>query len=134
MGLISRPRIRATVKVKVTNPASLDQFFETEVLVDTGALYSVIPKSMLEKLQIKPIWKKRFTLANGDKIVGDSEESGKRDVGGVIFEWNGYGGYSPVVFGEEKDKALLGAFSLEAMGFEVSLVKGELRPMELLLL
>jgi clan AA aspartic protease len=115
-----------TVKVKVTNPASLDQFFEIEVLVDTGALYSVIPKSMLQKLQIKPIWKKHFTLANGDKI--------ERDVGGVIFEWNEYGGYSPVVFGEEKDKALLGAFSLEAMGLEVSPVKGELRPMELLLL
>jgi predicted aspartyl protease len=61
-----------TVKVKVTNPANLRQFFETEVLVDTGALYSVIPKSMLEKLQIKPIWKKRFIL--GDKIERDGVE------------------------------------------------------------
>jgi predicted aspartyl protease len=114
------------VKFKVINPANLDQFFETDVLVETGALYSVIPKSMLQKLQIKPIWKKLFTLANGDKI--------ERDVGGVIFQWNEYGGYSPVVFGEAKGKPLLGAFSLEAMGLEVSPVKGELRPMELLLL
>ena len=114
------------VKVKVMNPANLDQFVEIEVLVDTGALYSVIPRSLLEKLQVKPRWRKLFTLANGEKI--------ERDVGGVVFQWNEYGGYSPIVFGETKDKPLLGTFSLEAMGLEVSPVKGELRPMELLLL
>ncbi len=112
------------VKVRVINPEN-KKGFETDAMVDTGALYSIIPKSLLEGIGIEKREKRMFKLANGERI--------ERPIGGAIFLYNGFSGISPVIFGEEKDSALLGVVTLEAMGVEVDPVRNELHPMELLL-
>jgi predicted aspartyl protease len=63
---------------------------------------------------------------NGERI--------ERDVGVVVFRWNGSEGASEVVFGEKGDKPLLGALTLESLALKVNPRKGRLEPTELMLL
>ena len=62
-------------------------------LVDSGAVYFVMPESVLKKLGIKPTHRQQFSLANGEVI--------EKPVGNALFEYRGKTGASPVVFGEE---------------------------------
>ena len=50
------------------------------------------------------------------------------------FEVEDRRGHAPVIFGEKEDKCLLGVTALEALGLEVDVVTGKLKPMKLLLL
>src|SRR3989338_8571404 len=94
-------------------------------LVDSGAIYSVVPKSVLRRLGVKPHSKKTFTLADGSRIT--------RDVGGLLFRFDGQQGASPVIFGEKGDSALFGIVSLEALGFMLDPIRRELCPLPLVL-
>jgi len=93
----------------------------TSCLIDSGAVYSVIPKRILNNLKIKPEETRQFTLANGEKM--------KRAVGIARFQMNGKKGGTPVVFGEKKDSDLLGATALEAMGMTFNPLTRELLPL-----
>jgi len=115
-----------TVKVKICNPEKLESCCEVELLADTGAMYSIVPRCILEKLGVKPLGKRAFALANGDKI--------EREIGGALYKVDGYQGYASVVFGANDDKPLLGVTALEEMGLQVDPVTKQLRPIELLLL
>jgi len=115
-----------TVRVRISNPADGERFIEQDMLVDSGAYFSVVPRSVLENLGVKPRVKRTFVLADGSQI--------QRDVGTADFAIGEYLGGSSVIFGEETDKTLLGVLSLEALGLALDPVKGELKPVELLLL
>lgn len=95
-------------------------------LVDTGASLSVIPGRVLEKLGVERRWHRKFVLANGEKV--------ERDVGVVIFAWNGREGAAETIFGEQDDKPLLGALTLETLALKVNPRRGRLEPVELMLL
>jgi hypothetical protein len=66
-----------------------------------------------------------FSLADGTTI--------RRQVGDAYFEVKGQGGASPVIFGEEGDKPLLGATTLESIGPVLDPFKRRLIPMGMLL-
>jgi hypothetical protein len=55
----------------------------------------------------------------------------RRRVGDAYFELNGEGGASPVIFGEEDDKPLLGATTLESIGLVLDPFKRRLIPMRM---
>ena len=55
--------------VEVGNPANPQVTEEVELLVDSGAIYSVVPTPILERLGIQPLAEQEFRLANGAKIV-----------------------------------------------------------------
>ena len=115
------------VKVKVTirNSEEPDRKEELEIAVDTGAMYSSVPRHILENIGISSLDRRVFTLANGERI--------EREFG--IFEIEERRGHAPVVFGEKEDnKCLLGVTALEALGLEADFVTGKLKSMELLLL
>jgi clan AA aspartic protease len=114
-----------SVRVQVKAPGKTVEA-AISALVDTGAAISVVPRTTLARLGIKPLWRRRFVLANGEKI--------ERDVGIAAFRWNGSEGASEVVFGEAGDKPLLGAMTLEALSLKVNPRKCRLEPTELLLL
>jgi predicted aspartyl protease len=91
-----------------------------ELMVDTGALYSIVPAKILLELGIIPLEKLDFEVADGNVII--------RDVGEARFRVDGRRAVSPVIFGEESDASVLGVFSLEAMALQVDPVRKEILP------
>ena len=86
--------------------------FETvEALVDTGATYTMIPRSTLARLGISPGWQRVFALADGREREFDMAETRAR-LGGVTVT-------TIVLFGEENVTPLLGAYTLEGFGLAV---------------
>lgn len=53
------------IRVKVSNPSSRERSLEDDFWVDTGALYSFVPRDRLEGIGIKPAGKRRLVLADG---------------------------------------------------------------------
>ena len=94
-------------------------------LIDSGAVYSLVPARTLEKLGIRPYRKVDFSLADGTII--------SREVGDAYFEFQGEGGAAPVIFGEEGDEPLLGATTLESIGLVLDPFKRRLIPMRMML-
>jgi len=113
------------VKAKVWNVEKPESAREVLLLADTGAIYTVLPRSLLEEMGVKSIGKRKFKLAD-NRVV-------ERDVGIVGIEVQGVRAHTIAVFGDE-GVYLLGVTTLEELGLEVDPVKGELRPMELLLM
>jgi clan AA aspartic protease len=114
------------VSAKISNPRRQEQeTIDLELLVDTGAIYSVIPASVLERLGVARLKRQRFTLADGTHQTWD--------VGEIFFELGEDVGTSSVVFGPEGVTPLLGAFTLESLGLMVNPVTRELLPMRLML-
>ncbi len=113
------------VEVVVANPGHPRKAARLRFLVDSGAVYSVAPGSVLRHLGIKPRTTRSFMLADGTTT--------KRRMGHALFRFNGREGASPVIFGEKDDSLLLGTVSLEALGFILDPMKRELRPLPMLL-
>lgn len=113
------------LNARIINPADRKKSERAEFLVDSGAVYSVVPRSVLKRLGIRPYGKKTFPLADGTRVT--------RQVGHAIFALNGEEGASPVIFGEKGDSLLLGVVSLESLGFILDPLKRELRPLPMVL-
>ncbi|MGA2317269.1 MAG: aspartyl protease family protein [Thermodesulfobacteriota bacterium] len=113
------------LKVKVINPEHPKRMKECEFLVDSGAVYSVVLKSILKNLGIQPTSSEEFILANGEII--------KRPIGNAYFEFQGKVRAVPVVFGD-KGVFLLGATTIEAFGLILDPIRRELRPLPMVLM
>ena len=113
------------LKIEVGNPANPSITEPVEFLVDSGAIYSVVSRPILEKLGIKPLGKEEFRLANGEVIV--------REKGVALFKYNNKIGGADVIFGEPDDSTLLGAVTLEALGLALDPLKRELKPLPMIL-
>jgi len=50
------------INVRVFNPYDLDKFREVELLVDSGSIYTVIPRKILESIGVKPDGRKRIRI------------------------------------------------------------------------
>jgi clan AA aspartic protease len=94
-------------------------------LVDTGAVYTVLPQSVWRGLGLKGDRVVEFTLADGPSI--------RRDVSECRIQVEGRSATSPVVLGGPTDAPLLGAVTLETLGLMVNPLTRELLPMRLLL-
>jgi len=114
------------VRVKIGNPEKPGVSKEVELIADTGAIYTVVSKKVLEELDIRKRGKRKFKLANG-RVV-------EREVGIIEIEVKKTVAYTTVFFGEESDTQVLGVTALEELGMQVDPITGELKPMELLLL
>ena len=113
------------LEIEVGNPANPDVTEKIEFLIDAGAVCSVVPTPILERLGIKPLAEQEFRLANGTKIV--------RKKGIALFKYGDRLGGADVIFGEEGDSILLGTFSLEALGLVLDPLRRELKPLPMVL-
>jgi len=113
------------LKLEVGNPSNQEITEEIEFLIDSGAIYSVVPTKILERFGIKPVVEQEFRLANGEKII--------RKKGIALFKYGDRVGGADVIFGEEGDSLLLGAFTLEALGLALDPLKRELKPIPMIL-
>ena len=98
---------------------------KVKFLIDSGAVYSLVPASTLKKLGIRPYREVDFALADGTAVT--------RRVGDAYFEYHGEGGAAPVIFGEKGDEPLLGATTLESIGLMLDPFRRRLIPMRMLL-
>ena len=113
------------LQVEVGNPSKPAVTQKIEFLIDSGAIYSVVPKPILKRLGIKPLAEQEFRLADGTKIV--------RKKGGALFKYGDRIGVADVIFGEKGDHVLLGAFTLEALGLSLDPLRRDLRPIPMIL-
>jgi clan AA aspartic protease len=118
MGLTT-PRLVVKERRRARKSATVD------FLVDSGAVYSLVPGATLRRIGIEPYRTVDFSLADGTVI--------SRQVGDAYFEFGGEGGAAPVIFGESGDEPLLGATTLESLGLMLDPFKRRLIPMRMLL-
>ncbi len=114
-----------TLKLQVANPASPGREETLDFIVDSGAVYSVVPRPVLRRLKIKTIAKEEFRLADGSTIT--------RKKGVALFKYGNKRGGADVIFGEKDDATLLGALTLEALGLVLDPLRRELKPLPMIL-
>src|SRR3954471_9922947 len=104
------------VDATVTGPTGKSQSLEP--LVDSVAVYSLLPTKVWKALGIKPMEKQTFTLADGTHV--------DRDISECRIALNGVGRHSPVILGKPGDDALLGVMSLKILGLMLDPFKRKL--------
>ena len=111
--------------VDVGLPAGPEKWETVNFLVDSGALYSIVPSAILDRLGIQPVSTQEFRLAHGQVST--------RRKGIAAFRNGSRIGGADVVFGEPGDASLLGAHTLESLGLALDPVKRELRELPMVL-
>ena len=87
------------------------QFESVEALVDTGATFTILPGSMLRRLGVEPQRSGSFELADGSLRTYSVAET--------YLQVEGEEVHCPVVFGDDGMQPILGAVTLEILGFAV---------------
>jgi len=114
---IARGAFRVTIEIG--DPRG-ERFESLEALVDTGATYMWIPRSVLERLGAAPSFRFPFILADGRRI--------EREMAETRIRLNGQTRTTLVVFGDEGTLPLLGAYALEGLGLAPDPVNRRLIP------
>jgi len=73
---------KATLRIREHRKS--EKFADVDFLVDSGAIYSLVPGEILDSLDIEPYKEMSFALADGTSI--------KRKVSSAYFEFEGEGG------------------------------------------
>ena len=113
------------LEIEVGNPANPDVTEKLKFLIESGAIYSVVPASVLEHFGISPLTDQEFRLADGSKI--------SRKKGIALFKSGGRIGGADMIFGEAEDSLLLGAFTLEAFGLVLDPLRRGVRELHMIL-
>jgi clan AA aspartic protease len=110
MGLVS---VDAVIRSPFT-----DRAVAVKALVDTGATHTVVSRRVAEELQLPVIGRRRAATAKGltelDECLGVVEVMGRK-------------AYTHILVSDDVDVVLLGAVTLETLGFEVDSVTGKLK-------
>jgi len=94
------------------------RFFETVALVDTGAAITVVPSEKLAEIGVEPFDTVWLSLADGHRV--------EYPLGKAVATVQGRSIETLVVFGEDSEVMLLGAYTLEGLRFAVDPVEGRL--------
>ena len=113
------------LQFEIGNPGAAGATERVELLIDSGAVYSVVPTPILERLDIRVLGEQQFRLADGTMIT--------RKRGGALFRYGVTEGVAGVIFGEEGDSNLLGVTTLEELGMFLDPLRRELRPLPMVL-
>jgi clan AA aspartic protease len=96
-----------------------------EFLVDSGAVYTLLPEKDWKAIGLKPKRKMTFTLADGTKV--------ERSISECHISLPQGEGHTPVILGEPGDEPLLGAVTLEILGLVLNPFRRSLEPMRAML-
>ena len=112
------------VNLEVGDPDG-QRFELVDALVDSGATYTFLPRSLLQRLGVSPLSRRTFAMSDGTRIT--------RDFGQTWVNLDGEQVISPVIFGDDAATPLLGAVTLEIFGLGIDPVNTRLVPVEALL-
>ena len=96
-----------------------------DAVVDTGATYTMLPSSSLNKLSLGPVQQIRFRVASGEYV--------NYDTSWATFAAEGRNGMARVIFGPD-ELFLFGATTLEDLRLAVDPIEEKLVPVDGLLL
>lgn len=113
-----------SVTVRVMSLEKPTEAREVEALVDTGATLTFLPAGILTELGVHPTRSGEFETVEGTVIT--------RSIGAAILQVDGRQDVTPVVFGEAGDTPVLGAVTLEALGYAVDPIRKRLVPQRFL--
>ena len=114
---------RVDITIAVGDPQG-NRFEELEVLVDTGATFTKVPRELLERLDVPVERSVLSELADGRTIP--------RDIGLTTIRLEGQELLTPVIFGESGERPLLGVIALEHALLDVDPTNKRLVPTNLL--
>jgi clan AA aspartic protease len=113
-----------TTSLEIGDPGA--RRWETiEVLVDSGATFTMLPRTLLERLDVRPRDKMTFELADG--------RSNEYDVGETAVRIGNRIRTTLVLFADDGLQPLLGAYTLEAFLLAIDPVNRRLVPVSGLL-
>ena len=96
------------------------QSLQLDALVDTGSFYTIVPTSLLRRLETVPTEKVGLELADGRRVVWDIGEARAMVDGRRVT--------TLVAFGEDGVEPVLGAYTLEGLRLSVDPVEETLVP------
>ena len=114
-----------TVRARLANVIERTRRVDVDMLVDSGAIYSVVPTAVLRSIGVRAERTETFHLADGRSV--------RRRIGHAVFEIQGAEGISRVIFGHTGDACLLGMVTLEELGLSLDPLKRTLRPLRLMI-
>lgn len=109
-----------TTKLRVWNADHPEGAEELDVLVDTGASFSWISKSRLERLGVTATYQMPFRTIDGRVL--------DRDMAVVYIASDGRSVPDLVVMAEEGESEVMGAHSIEGLGMAADPVQKKLVP------
>ena len=111
-----------TFHARIELAAGPDGPFEAlEALVDSGATYTLVPRTVFTRLGVAPTERRTFVIADGSRI--------EREIADAAIRIDGRTHTSVVVFGDDAAEPLLGAVTLEEFGLGIDPVRRQLVPM-----
>lgn len=113
-----------SVRATIAHPIDSGRTADVDLLVDTGATLSWVPRPVLEQLGVPLLPRRAFLVADGRTI--------DRQTAGAMVRLDGSYAVVTVVVAEPGDAHLLGATTLETLGFAVDPIRQELVPRALL--
>src|SRR5215216_875407 len=85
--------------------------YESDFLVDTGAMDTMAPAFALKEIGIEPVGKELYELASGERVEYEHGNAEMEFMGAVIP--------TRVIFGPDESEPILGVIALETAGFIV---------------
>jgi aspartyl protease family protein len=107
-------------KFRIWNPASPERVEELEAIVDTGASFSWISRSRLERLGLSSSRRMPFRTIEGRVL--------ERDLAAIYIATDVYSAPDVVVMAEAGETEVLGAHSIEGLGMAADPVQKKLTP------
>jgi predicted aspartyl protease len=91
---------------------------DIEAVVDSGSFNTWIPRKKALEIDLREVGRKRFRTINGEIV--------ERPYGVCVCTVAGASGGTEVVFGEDSDATVLGAFTMEALGIMIDPKNGRI--------
>jgi aspartyl protease family protein len=117
---------RVRVRIRLANPEHReDGVGVEEALVDTGATWTTIPRTLADELDLRVIGPMAVKTAAGPQQMDQSY---------AYIELAGKTMVTPLLISDTLETVLIGVITLEAMGLAVDPSTGQLRDSEVFLL
>ena len=109
-----------SVRALIANPERPQDWLEVELVVDTGATYTLLPGEVVRRLELATPWQRTATLASGEDMTFS--------MGQVLMRLNGEEMSTVFLAGPPGCQGLIGAVTLEQFALAADPVRQQLVP------